>query len=124
MIVKKIFELPMLSSLLNHEPELLIRGLDISMILDGKDPSDANRHVCLSFKNVLCHKHTSERFTAEMYDAYDTVVEIVDSEWLMTMKKMNETDFNFWQPKHFAVYLDGMGLYQFVAKGFEKTALS
>ena len=63
-------------------------------------------------------------FTAEMYDAYDTVVEIVDSEWLMTMKKMNETDFNFWQPKDFAVYLDGMGLYQFVAKGFEKTALS
>ena len=124
MIVKKIFELPMLSSLLNHEPELLIRGLDISMILDGKDLSDANRHVCLSFKNVLCHKHTSERFTAEMYDAYDTVVEIVDSEWLMTMKKMNETDFNFWQPEHFAVYLDGMGLYQFVAKGFEKTALS
>ena len=124
MIVKKIFELPMLSSLLNHEPELLIRGLDISMILDGKDLSDANRHVCLSFKNVLCHKHTSERFTAEMYDAYDTVVEIVDSEWLMTMKKMNETDVNFWQPKHFAVYLDGMGLYQFVAKGFEKTALS
>ena len=123
MIVKKIFELPMLSSLLNHEPELLIKGLDISMILDGKDLSDANRHVCLSFKNVLCHKHTSERFTAEMYDAYDTVVEIVDSEWLMTMKKMNETDFN-WQPKHFAVYLDGMGLYQFVAKGFEKTALS
>lgn len=53
MIVKKIFELPMLSSLLNHEPELLIRGLDISMILDGKDLSDANRHVCLSFKNVL-----------------------------------------------------------------------
>ena len=91
MIVKKIFELPMLSSLLNHEPELLIRGLDISMILDGKDLSDANRHVCLSFKNVLCHKHTSERFTAEMYDAYDTVVEIVDSEWLMTMKKMNVT---------------------------------
>ena len=89
MIVKKIFELPMLSSLLNHEPELLIKGLDISMILDGKDLSDANRHVCLSFKNVLCHKHTSERFTAEMYDAYDTVVEIVDSEWLMTMKKMN-----------------------------------
>ena len=70
MIVKKIFELPMLSSLLNHEPELLIKGLDISMILDGKDFSDANRHVCLSFKNVLCHKHTSERFTAEMYDAY------------------------------------------------------
>ena len=70
MIVKKIFELPMLSSLLNHEPELLIKGLDISMILDGKDLSDANRHVCLSFKNVLCHKHTSERFTAEMYDAY------------------------------------------------------
>ena len=53
MIVKKIFELPMLSSLLNHEPELLIKGLDISMILDGKDLSDANRHVCLSFKNYV-----------------------------------------------------------------------
>lgn len=49
MIVKKIFELPMLSSLLNHEPELLIRGLDISMILDGKDLSDANRHVLKAY---------------------------------------------------------------------------
>lgn len=120
-IVKKLFELPMLSSLLNSEPEILIKGLDISMILDGKDLSDADRHVCLSFKSVLCHKHTSERFTEEMYDAYDAVVEIVDSEWLIAMEKINKNDFGFWKPRHFAVYLEGIGLYQFIARSFEET---
>ncbi len=120
MEIKKIYELPMLSSNLHQNPVINLNGINISIELDGGDVNNVHKKTKLLFKNVLCHMHTSERFTKNMFDAYDAVVEIIDSRWIGELKKMNERDFNYWKPKHFAVYLEGVGMYQFIAKEFEE----
>ncbi len=73
--------------------------------------------MCAYHSKMSCATNIHQSVFAEMYDAYDTVVEIVDSEWLMTMKKMNETDFNFWQPNHFCCLLRWHGTIPICCKG-------
>jgi len=46
-------------------------------------------------------------------------VEVIDSEWLEELKSINPENFYFWNPKHYALYLDRFGLYQFIARLFE-----
>ena len=67
----------------------------------------------------LIRKNQLPRFTSELYDAYDKVVEVIDSEWLEELKKVNEEDFSYWKPKHYILYLDGFGMYQFIAQSLE-----
>ncbi len=119
MEIVKLYELPMLTSNLYQEPSITIHNMNIAIELMGGDVDNKNKRVKLIFKNVLCHMHTSERFTKKMLNAYDTVVEIKNSYWLKELKKLNERDFQFWFPRHFAVYLDGIGMYQFIAKNYE-----
>ena len=33
--------------------------------------------------------------------------------------KINLDDFSFWKPKHYVLYLDRFGMYQFIAQSFE-----
>lgn len=120
MDIKKIWELPMLSAQLEDEPEIIIKQMNIVFSICYYDESlKKNKIVKIKFNSVLCHKHTSERFTKAMLDAYDTVVEIYESDWLKELYKLNERDYEFWKPKHYAIYFDGNGLYQFIARSFE-----
>lgn len=43
----------------------------------------------------------------------------MDSEWLEELKGINEEDYNYWKPKHYIMYLDEVGMFQFIAQGFE-----
>lgn len=88
------YELPMFSSNLENEPQI-------------------------EFVSVIGFKQTSPRFTPQLYGAYDKVVEVIDSEWLEELKEINLEDFSFWKPKHYVLYLDGFGMYQFIAQSFE-----
>ena len=38
---------------------------------------------------------------------------------LEELKKINLDDFSFWKPKHYVLYLDRFGMYQFIAQSFE-----
>jgi hypothetical protein len=57
-------------------------------------------------------------FLTSICDAYDTVVEIVDSKWVKEFYNINRQIADFWKVKHFAIFLDSNGLYEFIARGF------
>ena len=113
------YELPIFSSNLEEDPIVESRGIDMGIELIGADEEDRLRKIIIKFNSVICNKHTSARFTPKLYDSYDKVVELVDSEWLAELKDINEEDFNYWKPKHYIIYLDGVGMYQFIAQGYE-----
>jgi hypothetical protein len=75
-------------------------------------------HSGIMFEAVMTHKHTSEKFLTTLLGAYDALVEIEDSDWLAQCRAINEDVFDFWNLKHYAIFLDSNGMYEFVAKGF------
>lgn len=115
------YELPMFSSNLISEPNIIIKNMDVEIIIEGYDDEELFSRICIKFSSVLGMKHTSARFTPEMYGAYDKIVQLSESEWLKEMQKLNNDDYCYWKPNHYVMYLDGMGLYQFIAKSIEVT---
>lgn len=113
------YELPMFSSNLISEPDIFIKNMDVEFIIAGYDDEDTFSRICVKFSSVLGMKQTSARFTPNLYGAYDKIVQMSESEWLKEMQELNNDDYNYWNPNHYVMYLDGIGLYQFIAKSVE-----
>lgn len=111
-------ELPIFSSDLEQDPIIKSKDMDMEIHLIGMNEENTLRKILIKFNDVLCYKHTSVRFTPKLYDSYDRVVELLDSEWLVELKEINQEYFDYWNPKHYIIYLDGVGMFQFVAKGY------
>lgn len=114
-----MYELPMFSSNLIKEPNIRFENMDVKIDIEGYDEEDNLNKITITIISVLCIKQTSARFTPRLYDSYDRIVELIDSEWLKELKEINEEDFNYWKPKHYILYLDGIGMYQFIGQRFE-----
>lgn len=113
------YELPIYSSSLEEDPIIISKNMDIKIELIGFDDDNKLKKVMICFKAVICHKYTSTRFSTKLYDSYDRIVELTDSGWLEELKKINEEDYNYWKPKHYLLYLDEVGLFQFIAQDYE-----
>ena len=113
------YELPMFSSNLAKNPKLRFENMDIKIDIQGYDCEDNFSEITITMRSVLCFKKTSARFTPRLYESYDKIVEIIDSDWLKELIDINEEYFNYWQPKHYILYLDAIGMYQFVGKNFD-----
>lgn len=118
MRIIKLWSLPMLSSEIEDGIKISNDGMDISLSFRCSHEKNIQNSVVIKFEAVLCHMHTSERFTPEMLASYDTLVMLEDSEWLDNLKRLNPRDFDFWKPKHFVIYFDGSGQYQFIARQY------
>lgn len=112
---KIIYELKMFSSNLKNEPEFIVDGMKTILKIEGYDDEGKINKVRIEFDSVLCYKRTSARFTPKLYDSYDKVVELQDSDWLNELKAINNEDYDFWKPRHFILYLDEIGMYEFIA---------
>ena len=112
------YELPIFSSSLKQDPVIESKDMDMGIELIGMDEESRLRKIVIKFNSVLCNKHTSARFTPKLYGSDDRIVELVDSEWLAELKDVNKEDFNYWNPKHYIMYLDGVGMFQFIAQGY------
>lgn len=113
------YELPVFSSSLEKNPVVKSIGMNMEIELIGRDEKSRLRKIDIKFICVLCNKHTSAKFTPNLYNSYDRIVELIDSEWLVELKVVNEEYFNYWNPKHYIIYLDGAGMFQFIAQGYE-----
>lgn len=112
MKIKKIFELPILSSSDIEDTRLSTKGLNLKLELILNSDS---KNIIFYFNRVLFYNFNAEGFIDTM-DAYDKLVEIKKSDWLNHFKKINEYYYNTWNLKHYAIYLDSIGLYQFAAE--------
>lgn len=119
MTYKVRYELPVFSQALICNPDVKFEDMNVIMTIRGYDEEDNEKTITVTFVSVLCMKKTSVRFTPELYDSYDKVVELIDSDWLNELKKINENEFGYWKPKHYVLYLGGEGMYQFIAQDFK-----
>ncbi len=113
------YELPMFSSNLVSEPNITIKNMDVEIVIEGYDDEDNLSKIGIVFSCVLGMNHTSARFTPNLYGAYDKIVQITETEWLKEMQELNNEEYSYWNPKHYVMYLEGIGLYQFIAKSVE-----
>lgn len=113
------YELPIYSQSLKENPNVKLKKGDIEIELIGYDEDDRLKKIIIKFICVICYKHTSEKFTPKLYNSYDRIVELVDSEWLVELKSINEEWFNYWKLRHYVIYLWGEGMYQVAAQGYE-----
>lgn len=116
---KVVYELKMFSSNLYKEPEFIAKGMKNIIKIEGYDDESNLNKVKIELDSVLCFKRTSARFTPKLYDSYDKIVELIDSKWLKELQIINKEDYDYWNPKHFAFYLDGIGMYEFIASEIE-----
>ncbi len=119
MTIDKLWTLPILSSEIEDDLEITRKGLDITLKFKCPHRNKKQKIIEIKFLKVLCHMHTSERFTLKLLDSYDSLVSIVDSEWLEALKNHNPSDFEFWNLKHFVIYFDRFGQYQFIAQAYQ-----
>ena len=100
---------------------LIHDGCDALLSFDYYDENkgDAVFNSSILFKGTQAHRHTSEKFLTSVGDAYDTLVEIVDSAWTKEFHSINKEISNYWKIKHYAIFIDSYGLYEFIAKGHE-----
>jgi len=118
MRINKLWTLPELSSEIEEGININNEGMDMIISFYFNHENERKRKFEIRFESVLCHMYTSERFTKKLYDSYDTLVCLEGSEWLNNLKILNPRDFEFWKPKHFVIYFDSVGQYQFIARDF------
>ncbi len=113
------YELPIFSSSLEQNPIIESKDMNMKLELIGVDENNRLKKIEIMFNTVLCNKHTAARFTPKLYDSFDRIVELVDSEWLVELKNINEEEFNYWNLKHYIIYLDEAGMFEFAAQGYK-----
>lgn len=119
MKIKMKYELPIFSSALEKNPIIKSKDMNIEIELIGIDEENKLRKIIIKFNYVICNKHVLSRFTSKLYDSYDRIVELVESRWLEELKIINEEEFSYWNPKHYIIYLDEIGMFEFIAQGYE-----
>ena len=119
MKAKELWELPVPSTLVQGE-QLICSGADALLRFDYYDTekNDAMFTAGILFKTVLGFKHDSEGFATTLMDAYDRLVEIVDSDWVAEYRKTNQRVADLFNIKHYAIFMKSCGLYEFIAKRY------
>lgn len=122
MKIIKLWEFPVPSTNIWKGVHLFYPGADVYLLFDYVVDVAGNSEIKNSgivFEGVMSHKHTSEKFLTSLMNSYDTLVEIVDSDWVKQFYKINFKIAAYWNLKHYAIFLDSNGLYEFLARGYE-----
>jgi hypothetical protein len=119
MRIKELWRIPVPSTAVQGE-QLLYTSADALLRFDYYDAKkdDTIFNCGIFFKNVVGFKHDSEGFSTALMDAYDRLVEIIDSDWINEYRKINSRVANIFSIKHYAIFLKNCGLYEFIAAEF------
>jgi len=119
MKLKELWTFPVSSTQIYSGVNMLYPGANAVLIFDYNDNDKVYKSGIL-FKMVKAFKHLSEGF-GYLNGAYDKLIEIEDSEWSAELSKTNpywEKNYNY-KLRHFAIFLDSNGLYEFIAHDFK-----
>lgn len=111
------YELPVVS--FKKSPIIELTGTDMEIKIIGFDEERRFRKIVIKFNFVIANKYTLYCFTPKLYGSYHRLIELVDSEWMDELKDVNEEMFRDYELKHYAIYLNGKGLYQVIAQDCE-----
>jgi uncharacterized protein YegP (UPF0339 family) len=120
MRIDTLWEFPVPSTNLCGDVRFIFPGANAWLFYEyfGYDDPDRVYNSGIKFKHVQVHRHANEKF-ASLLRAYDKIVEVCDSEWIEQLVARNSEIAAYWNIKHYAIYLDSNGLYEFAANGFE-----
>lgn len=113
--IVKIYELPMFATLFSKSPKITMDGLDVFLELEGYDNDDNHSSVVIKFGLVVDFRKTNSKLTI-IGEAYDTLIELIDSEKLEDIKKIAKKNIHFDSLRHFAIYLDSYDLYEIICE--------
>lgn len=111
---RKIYTLTMFSSLLTEQPSITFDGLDLLIGLKGYDNDDRYSECVIRFVKVIGFEYSLIGFGI-VPESYDSIIEISDSDWLKRTEQYNKEKYDYYKPKHYALFLDDYGLYQVLA---------
>jgi len=117
MNVTKICDINELAQEFMHAPKVEKKGIDCNLMFDYESDTGEYKWTGITFINAVSYKYTSYKYAQEyMVKAYNAVTEIAESDWI---KEFGCTDKSK-DLKHYLVYFDGYGAYEFVCTGFTK----
>lgn len=73
----------------------------------------------IKFLNTLAYRQYSEKFVKSIGEAYDTLVECNNSRWIDELRQRNAEWANYWDVRHYQIYFDSYGLFEFIAANTE-----
>ena len=118
----KLWEFPVPSTCIAEGGvKLIYPGGDAWLIFDyiDENKNDAVYNSGIVFDAVQAHRHSSEKFIKSLLGAYDCLIEIIDSVWVAQLKELNKEKADYWNIKHYAIFLDSNGLYEFIARDYK-----
>lgn len=122
METNKLWEFPVPSTCIAEGGvKLIYPGGKAWLLFDYYDENknDTIFNTGIVFNAVQAHRHSSEKFTKILEGAYDYLIEIVDSEWVKQLREINKEIADYWDIKHYAIFLDSNGLFEFIARDFK-----
>lgn len=118
----KLWEFPVPSTCIaDGGVNLIYPGGDALLLFDyyDEEKNDAVFNSGIMFDAVQAHRHTTEKFIKSLLGAYDSLVEITDSEWVKELREINKEIADYWNIKHYAIFLDSNGLFEFIARDYK-----
>jgi hypothetical protein len=118
---KAVFTVPVASTDFTREAFLDCSGL--APVIRYSYESDSGQCSSgIKFLKVAAFRKRGERCCAAWHieGAYDTLVEIEGSAWVAELKADVAKPYqDEWQPRHYMIYLDSVGCFEFLAESWE-----
>lgn len=118
MTAEKKYEIPIFSKTFTKYPIVEV-GFQTRIVLEGYDYGGEERHKCeIIFDKVVGFKEEMSALCTFIPGSYDCVVELKDSDWIKSLAENSPEKFSYWNPKHYALYLEDYGFIQVLANSF------
>lgn len=114
-------ELPIPSTTLTSEVDLRHDGGSLTLTYEYHDlDKDVRRRGGLGFKRVRAYKYRAETHCTEWHvQAYDSMMEVLGSEWSQDLEAVSAEDgYSYGKLHHFMIYIDSMGCYEVLGRGW------
>lgn len=116
MDIIKLYEIKELAQEFMHPPKIERRGDDSVLMYDYETDTGEYEWTGITFKNTVKSKHTKDKEISEyMVKAYNSVVEVKNSAWTNQTTFTNKSSDLNDMYKHYLVYFDGYGAYEFIS---------
>lgn len=99
------------------EPEVRVSGTDLALSFVFEDDSDVEFAGRVEFSGVRAFRQRAESLCTAWHieGAYDTVVEVVDSDWVAELTAdVSDRSKGRFPMRHFLLYLDSFGALEVV----------